>query len=670
MEDFRLAYVRLCKDHHIETQDCILEKLKSLEHTGGKGRATFDLSTQSLSPQTCAVLGKVLATDRNFSEVKFADCMLSEDAIKNLAQGLAYNGYCRKLDLKGNNIRGSGVEALGKMLRHNRCLQSICLEWNGLGILDNSFAAFCDGLAANSTLKALDLRNNQINHEGAEELASALKRNTSLRAMDMRWNNIGLLGGRSFVEMFKSNKTLARLELAGNNVPSDVAKAIETAVDNNADRQTLSDEHIKRTHTLSLQLKHVEKERGLQITDLMDQIDYKEELLRKSKRNSAHQVGHLQETLEERKEAFNSLAAKLSMTESELVLAEQKAHDYGSVINRLKQEFAEMAVQHQNNIRQEKEERAQMEMKYLKEFSDLQDKHLHSTNKGDELDRKCRQQQEQIFDLKEQLTHLQSELKLKGSQFEERLQAEKSRHKDMMRDLESSKNKEIAHMKQEMEEMERSLRERIQKMESHRLELEEEISRHKSNNLVDKLNHEEQLQSAKQRIKAEEEQRHRALEERVRVLQTSKDELQSHCNQQASLVSELQSRNSGLTLEVENLKRRLEEMGQELAEKNNYTLAEVNKVKMDLNQTLNKLDGERSVHSELREKLAKADRDLSDQLLRHRQAMEEKDRELISVQEKLRARELEIQRSREEETQRAQMLQSAIMSYVSRSPVK
>ena len=48
--------------------------------------------------------------------------------------------------------------------------------------------------------------------------------------------------------------------------------------------------------------------------------------------------------------------------------------------------------------------------------------------------------------------------------------------------------------------------------------------------------------------------------------------------------------------------------------------------------------------------------------------MEEKDRELVSVQEKLRARELEIQRGREEDAQRAQMLQSAIMSYCSRSP--
>ncbi|XP_076444384.1 leucine-rich repeat-containing protein 45-like [Babylonia areolata] len=292
---------------------------------------------------------------------------------------------------------------------------------------------------------------------------------------------------------------------------------------------------------------------------------------------------------------------------------------------------------------------------------------ITTVEKCDDLDRKCRQQQEQIFELKEQVTHLQSELKLKGSQFEERLSAEKQRQKDMQRDLESTKNKELAHLKQEADDMERALRERIHKMESHRLELEEEISRLKSNNMVDKLNAEEQLQSAKTRIKAEEDQRHRQLEERVRVLQTSKDELQSHSNQQASLVSELQSRNSSLTLEVENFKRRMEEMGQELAEKNSYTMAEVGKVKMELNQAHTKLEGERSVHSDLRDKLAQADKDLSDQLLRHRQAMEEKDRELISLQEKLRAREMEIQRSREEEAQRAQMLQSAIMSYVSRA---
>lgn len=62
-------------------------------------------------------------------------------------------------------------------------LCSLCLEWNALGLIDSSFAVFCDGIAANSTLQNLDLRNNQVNHEGATELASCLKRNTALRAL-------------------------------------------------------------------------------------------------------------------------------------------------------------------------------------------------------------------------------------------------------------------------------------------------------------------------------------------------------------------------------------------------------------------------------------------------------------------------------------------------------
>ena len=55
---------------------------------------------------------------------------------------------------------------------------------------------------------------------------------------------------------------------------------------------------------------------------------------------------------------------------------------------------------------------------------------------------------------------------------------------------------------------------------------------------------------------------------------------------------------------------------QELAEKNNYTMAEVGKVKIELNQTISKLEGERSVHADLREKLAQADKELSGEWVR------------------------------------------------------
>lgn len=60
---------------------------------------------------------------------------------------------------------------------------SLTLEWNSLGMWEEGFSFFCQGLRANNFLQRLDLRNNQINHQGAAELAMALAQNTSLQEL-------------------------------------------------------------------------------------------------------------------------------------------------------------------------------------------------------------------------------------------------------------------------------------------------------------------------------------------------------------------------------------------------------------------------------------------------------------------------------------------------------
>ena len=52
-----------------------------------------------------------------------------------------------------------------------------------MGLLDTAFSVFCEGLGSSSSLQVLDLRNNQINHDGASELGAALRRNTTLRSV-------------------------------------------------------------------------------------------------------------------------------------------------------------------------------------------------------------------------------------------------------------------------------------------------------------------------------------------------------------------------------------------------------------------------------------------------------------------------------------------------------
>jgi len=58
------------------------------------------------------------------------------------------------------------------------------------------------------------------------------------------------------------------------------------------------------------------------------------------------------------------------------------------------------------------------------------------------------------------------------------------------------------------------------------------------------------------------EQRRTAVEDKLRVLQTSRDELQTYASQQSGLVSELQSRNSQLTIDNESLRRRITDLQQ------------------------------------------------------------------------------------------------------------
>lgn len=59
----------------------------------------------------------------------------------------------------------------------------LVLEWNALGVWEEAFSVFCDGLASNNTLSHLDLRNNQISHHGAAALALALRRCSSLEEL-------------------------------------------------------------------------------------------------------------------------------------------------------------------------------------------------------------------------------------------------------------------------------------------------------------------------------------------------------------------------------------------------------------------------------------------------------------------------------------------------------
>ena len=52
-----------------------------------------------------------------------------------LCLGLCLNTSVTQLELRGNNVRGPGTEHLATMLRKNRHIQTLTLEWNNLGTI-------------------------------------------------------------------------------------------------------------------------------------------------------------------------------------------------------------------------------------------------------------------------------------------------------------------------------------------------------------------------------------------------------------------------------------------------------------------------------------------------------------------------------------------------------
>uniref|UniRef100_A0A3Q4ABK4 Uncharacterized protein n=1 Tax=Mola mola TaxID=94237 RepID=A0A3Q4ABK4_MOLML len=624
MENFRQTYLLLCKEGGVEPQESVVAQLKESRASQGY---KLDLSGQSLSADSCCVLAQAFRNDTVFIEVSFSDCMLSEEA-QVLLTGLFENTTIKVLDLKGNNLRSKGAEVLGKLLARNKTLRLV-LEWNALGEWDEAFSLFCEGLASNNVLTQLDLRNNQINHHGASELALAIKHNNTIEVLDLRWNNIGLLGGRSLLKALQKNMDIVKLEMAGNNIPSDTLRALQTIV-HNLDRWSTIRENRSRSQVFTMEINTLKEEKSWQ--SLMETIDRQKEEMGRS---SSIRIGQLQEALNERKSAVSSLTA-LQMTEAALALCEQKKQNMGELLARVKAENEEQRDHQSRARKKEQEDSALREGKLSKEIQTLTETNIQLKNKVEEMDCRCKCLQQQIFDLKQELTNKTAEQKLRLVQAE-RLEKERQRSKQALENMESLRQKEqVEHGNRHLEESEKTLQDHIFKLEGQRIQLEEE---HVS-----------------------------SLEDKLHSVHSSLQEVQLHCSQQKHTIFELQVKNSQQSTEMDSLRHKIEELQQDLSGKDQERVAEVSCVRLELQEQTGHLNAEKTAKEALKEKISALERKIK-LSNNHIEALLDKESEMSSMLQKLRLKEGEIQRMREDEAHRASCLQSAILAYVQGSPL-
>lgn len=150
----------------------------------------------------------------------------------------------------------------------------------------------------------------------------------------------------------------------------------------------------------------------------------------------------------------------------------------------------------------------------------------------------------------------------------------------------------------------------------------------------------------------------------------ARDEAQGTCVQQKQMVAESQARVSQLNLQMEGQQRRLEELQQELINKDQEKVAEVARVRVELQEQMGRMQADLVAQEALREKVAALERQMKVIGSEHREALLDRESENASLREKLRLKEAEISRIRDEEAQRASFLQNAVLAYVQGSPLR
>ncbi|KAJ3347169.1 hypothetical protein GGF32_007018 [Allomyces javanicus] len=158
----------------------------------------------------------IIASGENLSLP--ANCQEGDRTIWDQRLGLA-DGSVTDLDVSGKPIGQSGLKVLQRALsRPDQRLTKLVLDDCGLG---DSGALFVS-IIVPSTLKALQLRGNEIRYVGAQAIAAHLPQ--SLIKLSMSYNQIGDIGAQAIVARLP--QSLTKLYLTGNQIGDVGAQAI------------------------------------------------------------------------------------------------------------------------------------------------------------------------------------------------------------------------------------------------------------------------------------------------------------------------------------------------------------------------------------------------------------------------------------------------------------
>lgn len=653
-------YKQLCKKYNIEVQECVKDILKQVD--------ILDFSNQTLSVGTCAVLGKIMQSSAVFTKGSFEDCLLEEDGIKSILFGLCGNTSIKTVSLKGNNIQGTATNALAKMLQHNVTIARLSLEWNNLGLCQESFAVFCESLGGSSTLEYLDLRSNQLGADAAASLARALMRNSSLLSLDIRWNCIGGAGGKALLESLRYNKTLTQLNLIGNNIPNDTLNSIDQKLNENSKSVAMTKEFTSRTEVLKQQLEQQERYSMHQIERLEQLVSKTDVALNKTIKESAFYTGQLEEELRSKKLEIESLQAKIELLNSALRLHQERASSLENQNGSLQEELQKSQEEAHAQSNKDRELLDQCRSESNREIRSLQATVSRLEAQIGDLEFRCSSQKKHIIDLKETICSLQSEVKGARIECDELVAIEAAKHKEALRNLDQQHNSELQRMRNDHQQVEAELRDRISNLDARRNEAEGEVSGLRVQISTDRTTAQAQLGAVRQQLKAEHASVMRGMEERLHAMEESRNDAEERLRVQIASNTSLTAANAKLNSQIHSLTNQLAELQAAIDGKALEVKAAESRVREEVKEQFEELKQEREQTAQLNSTVIKLQRTISEKQLEYDSNIRKLEDKLRLAKQEAKQREEELLKIREDEERRVGMLHSAFVSYFNTSP--
>ncbi|XP_056613872.1 NACHT, LRR and PYD domains-containing protein 3-like [Triplophysa dalaica] len=173
---------------------------------------------------------RLLPVIRNTRRALLQNCNLTDECCERLSSCLQSSTSLRELDLSNNDLKDSGVKLISDALKTHNC-QLHTLRLCGCNVTEECCVSLSSCLQSSTSLRELDLSNNDLKDSGVKLISDALKtHNCQLHTLRLSLCNVTEECCVSLSSCLQSSTSLRELDLSNNDLKDSGVKLISDAL--------------------------------------------------------------------------------------------------------------------------------------------------------------------------------------------------------------------------------------------------------------------------------------------------------------------------------------------------------------------------------------------------------------------------------------------------------